>query len=86
MIAQYNASTANPVPADLVTASESGLDPNITLGGTKFQIPRIAKARGFSEEAIEKIVVQSASYPGGFIVGEPIVNVLELNLQLDRLN
>ncbi len=85
-IAKYGATAARPLPADLATASGSGLDPHITLAAARFQIPRIAKARALSAEAIGGIVAESVSYPGGFLRSEPLVNVLELNLKLDQLN
>ncbi|WP_176013026.1 potassium-transporting ATPase subunit KdpC [Victivallis sp. Marseille-Q1083] len=86
LIAEYGATAANPLPADLVTASGSGLDPHISLAAARCQIPRIAEARSVPEEAVGKIVRESVSYPGGFIRSEPFVNVLELNLKLDQLN
>lgn len=85
-IAEYGATKAHPLPADLATASGSGLDPHISLAAAQYQIPRIAKTRSIPEEAVGKIVRESVSYPGGFIRSEPFVNVLELNLKLDRLN
>ncbi len=84
LIAEYGATAANPLPADLATASGSGLDPHISFAAAQYQIPRIAQARSVSEEAIGKIVQESVSYPGGFTRTEPIVNVLELNLKLDQ--
>jgi len=86
LIAEYGATEDRPLPADMVTASGSGLDPDITLAAAQYQIPRIAKARSIPAEAIRKIVRDGISYPGGFIMSEPFVNVLELNLKLDRLN
>lgn len=86
LIAEYGATAGNPVPADLVTASGSGLDPHISLAAARFQIPRVAKKRGLSPEKIGKLVEETVSYPGGFLKSEPVVNVLELNLKLDRLN
>jgi K+-transporting ATPase ATPase C chain len=73
-----------PVPADAVTASASGLDPHISILNALLQSPRVAKARGLSEEVIlEKIVAQTEDRDLG-IFGEPRVNVLVLNLDLDR--
>jgi K+-transporting ATPase ATPase C chain len=73
------------VPADLVTTSASGLDPDITPAAALFQIPRIAKARGMSEERLRQLVEAEASKGGRIfgLLGEPRVNVLNLNLSLD---
>jgi potassium-transporting ATPase KdpC subunit len=71
------------VPADAVTASGSGLDPHISLQNAQLQIPRVAKERGLSEEAVRAEVTKATDNPLVGIGGEPGVNVLKLNLALD---
>ena len=75
-----------PIPIDLVTTSASGLDPEITPAAAAFQIPRIAKARGISEDELKSIVARHTQGRQLGFLGEPRVNVLELNLELNGLH
>ncbi|MGA2852709.1 MAG: K(+)-transporting ATPase subunit C [Verrucomicrobiota bacterium] len=80
-----NLATNAPVPADAVTASGSGLDPHISVANAEIQIPRVAKARGLSEEQVRKLVQQNTSGRDLGVFGEPRVNVMTLNFALDGL-
>jgi K+-transporting ATPase ATPase C chain len=74
-----------PVPVDLVTASASGLDPDITVAAALYQVPRIAQARGLSTSVVQQLVMNNVHGRFLFIFGEPYISVLEMNLALDQL-
>ena len=79
-----NPDYTGPIPADLLTASGSGLDPDISPASAEAQAARVAKARGISLEQVSQLITQDTRGPDLGFLGEPRVNVLELNLDLDR--
>jgi len=79
-----NPDYTGPIPADLLTASASGLDPDISPASAEAQAARVAKARGLSLEQIDQFITQNTKGPDLGFLGEPHVNVLELNLKLDQ--
>jgi potassium-transporting ATPase KdpC subunit len=75
-----------PIPVDLVTASGSGLDPDISIAAAEYQLPRVARARHIPEEDLRVLVKTCTAGRGLWFLGEPRVNVLTLNLALDELH
>jgi potassium-transporting ATPase KdpC subunit len=76
---------SQPVPVDLITTSASGLDPEISPAAAEFQIPRVARERGLAESAVKDLVQKYTRQRDLGLLGEPRVNVLELNLALDEI-
>jgi potassium-transporting ATPase KdpC subunit len=74
-----------PIPVDLVTASASGLDPDISPAGAEYQVARVAAARSLSLDVVRAAVARHTTQPLFGFIGEPVVNVLQLNLDLDGL-
>jgi K+-transporting ATPase ATPase C chain len=85
IVALYSATAANPLPAELAAASGGGLDPHISEHAALYQAARVAQARAIPHQQVEDLIRQSAFSPGGFLTPDRLVNVLELNLALDRI-
>jgi len=79
-----NPDYTQPIPADLLTASASGLDPDISPASAEAQAARVAKARGIGLEQVDQLIAQETKGPDLGFLGQPRVNVLELNLKLDQ--
>ncbi len=84
--ALHQENPTEPVPVDLITTSASGLDPDISPAAADFQIPRIARARGIPEAALRDLIQKHTYQRDLGLLGEPRVNVMELNLALDDLS
>jgi len=74
----------DPIPVDLVTSSGSGLDPHISLAAANYQLARVARVRKLTTDAVQKIIDQNTQGRFLGILGEPVVNVLQVNLALDQ--
>ncbi|RPH53035.1 MAG: K(+)-transporting ATPase subunit C [Desulfobacteraceae bacterium] len=85
IIAKLCVSSDRKVPADLVTASGSGMDPHVTLRAAEYQAQRVASARGLQVSDVMKILAEHSKRTGGFLTPEPLVNVLIVNMALDRI-
>ena len=84
MFRKENPDYHGPIPADLLTASGSGLDPDISPASAQAQAARVAKARGVAVDQMDRLIAQFTEAPSLGLLGDPRVNVLELNLALDQ--
>jgi K+-transporting ATPase ATPase C chain len=82
---QYGATAENPLPPELAAASGAGLDPHISEHAALYQAKRVAEARGILLSQVETMIKEHAFSPGGFMTPDRLVNVLELNLALDKV-
>lgn len=85
IVQRYGATADRPLPPELAAASGGGLDPHISEGAAVYQVSRVARARGMSEVDVTRLIETLAFRPGGLLTPDRIVNVLELNLALDRM-
>lgn len=74
----------SPIPVDLVTTSASGLDPHISVAGALYQVPRVARVRGVPQDQVLRLVKENTTGRFAGLIGEPVVNVLPLNIALDQ--
>jgi K+-transporting ATPase ATPase C chain len=84
-VAEHGATAGRPLPPDLAAASGSGLDPHVTERAARWQVARVAAARGLPPDQVAALIDRFAFGPGGVLTSERIVSVLDLNLALDRL-
>ena len=75
----------SPVPVDLVTASASGLDPHISLAAAQYQLARVARAQHMPVETVQALIDRATQRPAIGVLGEPVINVLQLNIALDSM-
>jgi K+-transporting ATPase ATPase C chain len=85
LIARYSTVPERPLPAELVAASGSGLDPHISIRAALYQAERVAKARGLSLQRVEELIGRQVLSPGAWLTPDRLVNVLELNVAIDEL-